>query len=92
MDDLGLHVPFKSISGMAERWKGDHEGPCNEEYRLPQDSNMRPHDPKWGAVTVWLRGRFTLHKLIKFYIKHHLEFESNFSLRPAHVSEIFPIR
>ena len=34
----------------------------------------------------------TPHKLFKFYIKHHLEFELNFSFRTAPVSEIVPIR
>ena len=68
------------------------EDRATKEYRLPQDLNPRPHDPKWGAVTIRLSGRLTQHKLIKFYIKHHLEFESNFSLRPAPVSEISPIR
>ena len=34
----------------------------------------------------------TPRKLFKFYIKHHLEFESNVSFRTDPVSEIAPIR
>ena len=34
----------------------------------------------------------TPRKLFKFYFKHHLEFESKFSLRTALISEIAPIR
>ena len=34
----------------------------------------------------------TPRKLFKFYIKHHLEFESNFSFRTAPVSETVPVR
>ena len=34
----------------------------------------------------------TPRKLLKFNAKHHLEFESNFSLRTAPVSESAPIR
>ena len=33
-----------------------------------------------------------LRKLFKFYVKHHLESESNFSIRTVPVLEIAPIR
>ena len=28
MDELGFYLPFKSISVLSGRWKGEHEGLC----------------------------------------------------------------
>ena len=53
---LGFYVPFKSISVISGRWKGELERLCamkcyvREESLLMRDSNPRPGDPKLGPL------------------------------------------
>ena len=59
--------PFNSISVISRRWKGEHERLCAMKRRLglgrispPAGFELRPREPKSGALTVRPRGRFTV--------------------------------
>ena len=65
MDELGFYVPSTVFQSFRDDGRVNMKGSVQwsavkvrEESRLQRDSNLRPRDPKSGALTARTRGRF----------------------------------
>ena len=72
MDELGFYVPSTVFQSFRDNGRVNMKGSVQwsavwvrEESRLQRDLNLRPRDPKSGALTARPHGQFKIWKKIK---------------------------